>query len=88
MRWKPAGASFKATEPSFSDLREQADQQRRLNRGEPAIQGGSQGFGGGRGSRRAGNRAQGGKQDQGLYSDEMMVDAPPQNPRGPSRRHR
>ena len=73
MRWKPAGASFTSTEPSFSDLREQADRQRRLNRG----------VGGGR---RGGNRGQGGQQDHGLYSDEMMVDAPPQNPRTHNRR--
>ena len=110
MRWKPAGAansghgSFSA-EPSFNDLREQADRQRRLHRGaDPVIQDGTYGFGeqnsygsgGGRGNvrRGRGNRGQGSRgayqdtQDQRLYSDQMMVDAPSQDSRYRSRRHR
>lgn len=94
MRWKAVGAS---AEPSFNDLREQADQQRRRLRGaDPAIQDGTYGFNAQNSYRRGGraNRGQGGSdayqntQDQGLYSDEMMVDAPSQDSRYRSRRHR
>ncbi|GAQ06747.1 hypothetical protein ALT_4068 [Aspergillus lentulus] len=89
---------------SFSNLREQADRERRLNRkAEPTMQDGRYGFaegdgqlpsqddprGNGRYNRRnaRGNRAYGragrqtnqNTQETGLYSDQMMVDAPTQN---------
>lgn len=97
MRWKPVGATANSAVPSaqesFNGRREQTDQQRRLNRrADPTVQDGSYGFGaqndqtyGGRNSRRS--RAQGGRdtyqdaQDYGLYSDQMMVDAPSQDSR-------
>lgn len=87
---------------SFNDLRQQADEQRRLHRrADPAVQDGSFGFneqnklredrGRGYNNRRANGRQNyGGRRDNqdaqhGLYSDEMMVDAPPQNRRGRGR---
>lgn len=94
---------------SFNDLREQADQQRRLHRrADPSVQDWSYGFGeqnnqplgrDDRGKYRYNNRRQHGRhnayggrrgggheaQQTGLYSDEMMVDAP-QNGRNRGRR--
>ena len=107
MRWKPVGMTANSAVPSaqesFNGRREQADQQRRLNRrADPTVQDGSYGFGaqnnpthgrdGGRNSRRS--RAQGGRdtnqdaQDYGLYSDQMMVDAPSQGSRRRGKWHR
>ncbi|KAF9886693.1 hypothetical protein FE257_011207 [Aspergillus nanangensis] len=77
----------------FNNLREQADRERRLQRGvEPTAQGGNHGLGGSsQGSRRNNqrgnrNRNTGGSSnqqetEQGLYSDQMMTDAPAQNSR-------
>ncbi|KAH8432191.1 uncharacterized protein LDX57_009830 [Aspergillus melleus] len=114
MRMKPTGASrakrdlfsrstgsgSQHSQPSFNDLREQADRERRLHRGADAtVQNGNYGFGEqngdlfaqndtrstGRNNRRnfrGRNQGRGGRStnqdanDQGLYSDEMMVDAP------------
>ncbi|GFN19969.1 hypothetical protein AtubIFM55763_003344 [Aspergillus tubingensis] len=85
---------------SFSDLREQADRDRRSHRlADAAVQDGRWGFndqnqagqGPSRGNRRnrGGRKARGGAQntqETGLYSDEMMVDAPQQNQRNRGRR--
>lgn len=112
MRWKPVGVTSNSgrggfaapsAQESFNGRREQADQQRRLNRrADPTVQDGSYGFGaqndqtygrdGGRNNRRS--RAQGGRdayqdaQDYGLYSDQMMVDAPSQDSRRGGKWHR
>lgn len=104
-------SEFQPLQSTFDDLREQADQQRRLHRrADPAVQDGSYGFSDqnrplGRDDRsgysRYNNRRSNGRQNaygagqprggrqeaqSSLYSDEMMVDAPPQNPRNRGRR--
>lgn len=103
---RPTGSGSQFNQPSFNDLREQADRERRLHRGaEPTIQNGSYGFGeqngdlfaqndtrgAGRSNRRnLGARHQGrgrwntnqDANEQGLYSDQMMVDTPPSSKRG------
>ncbi|GKZ40460.1 hypothetical protein AbraIFM66951_000224 [Aspergillus brasiliensis] len=87
---------------SFSDLREQADRDRRSHRlADTAVQDGRWGFNdqnqtAGQGRTRGNNRRnRGGRnarvgaqntQETGLYSDEMMVDAPQQNQRNRGRR--
>ncbi|KAL5366680.1 S-adenosyl-L-methionine-dependent methyltransferase [Aspergillus floccosus] len=99
MRLKQAGPAGKPDlfdshvqpQSSFNNLREQADRERRLQRGEPVVQDGSYGFGEnkhavGRNNRRNRNRNAGANLnqqsgEQRLYSDEMMTDAPPQNPK-------
>lgn len=98
-----AWSQLDPVQSTFNDLREQADQQRRLQRrADPAVQDGSYGFseqnnpldrdnrgGNYRYNRRSnGRQPRGGRQDaqSGLYSDEMMVDAPPQNQRNRGRR--
>ncbi|KAL4889376.1 DUF185-domain-containing protein [Aspergillus ambiguus] len=98
MRLKQTGSAGKPDlfdsvpqpQSSFNNLREQADRERRLQRGEPIVQDGSYGFGEsqqayGRNNRRNRNRNPGNRNqqsgEQGLYSDEMMTDAPPQNPK-------
>lgn len=71
MKLKPVGAE---DQTSFDQHREQADRERRLRRAEPITQDGTYGF-----------SEQGSfYQPPGLYSDQMMVDAPAQNRR---RRH-
>lgn len=68
MKLKPTGSE---AHPSFDQHREQADRERRLRRAEPITQDGTYGF-----------SEQGSlKQPSGLYSDQMMVDAPAQNRR-------
>ncbi|KAL2012812.1 hypothetical protein VTN00DRAFT_337 [Thermoascus crustaceus] len=87
------------SQTSFNGLREQADRERRQNRrADPLVQDGSYGFGDGGNARynnrranghyngRGGNRASGNaKEEKGLYSDEMMIDAPAQDSRNKGR---
>lgn len=82
---------------SYDGFREQADRVRRENRkAEPQIQDGTYGFNEqdthynnrrrtGRGNNRGGRRQE---QEPGLYSDEMMVDAPTQGSRNKGRSFR
>ncbi|GAD95944.1 conserved hypothetical protein [Paecilomyces variotii No. 5] len=94
MQLKTTGGFNPPTEPrafsnqnSYEGFREQADRARRENRKADLIQDGTHGFNEQdtrrrrniRGNNRGGKR-QG--QDSGLYSDEMMVDAPAQGSRG------
>lgn len=77
MRWKPTGASSDYggynTQASFhNDLREHVDRQRRSRRAVPAIRDRSYEFGEG----------------SGLYSDQMMLDAPSQDTRSRGRYRR
>ncbi|KAL1967050.1 hypothetical protein VTN77DRAFT_3574 [Rasamsonia byssochlamydoides] len=89
----PRALSNQASQNSYDGLREQADRERRENRrADPQIQDGTCGFDepngqsrNGRGNARFARRENGpsrnGQQERGLYSDEMMVDAPAQGSR-------
>lgn len=82
-----APSNFKSSQPSYDVLREQADRQRRNRRTEPELQDGRYGFSNNRKALNNGRdrRAAGSKQKEpetGLYSDQMMVDAAPQQPSG------
>jgi hypothetical protein len=74
LEYKGAGSSFfnpPATN-NYDALRQQADRERRESKkAEPQVQDGRHGFGDAKGRRRRGDG-----QNKGLYSDEMMVDAP------------
>lgn len=94
MKLKTARGFNPPTEPrafsnqnSYDGFREQADRVRRENRkADPLIQ--DETFGrrrNGRGNNPGGRRQE---QDSGLYSDEMMVDAPAQGSRGRGRNFR
>ena len=66
---------------AFNELREQADRERRNRRADPAVQDGKYGFGA------QGDLLGATKQSSsGLYSDEMMVDAPSQKNQNRRRR--
>lgn len=71
MKLKAPGASTQLThsQKSFNDIREQANRDRTKRRSHGGVQDGSYGFGENENS------------DNGLYSDEMMLDAPQSNPR-------
>lgn len=87
---------------AFNGLREQADRERRERRAEPQVQDGRYGFDDRRDqapqrsqrndTRRTHNSRGGGSRradDQnGLYSDEMMIDEPNPAPQGRRRGHR
>jgi hypothetical protein len=72
MKLKPIGAetTLKTQSNSYSKLREQADRQRRTRNAEPNVQDGSYGF------NDQGDVQHNTTQSPGLYSDQMMVDAP------------
>ncbi|PWY74540.1 DUF185-domain-containing protein [Aspergillus sclerotioniger CBS 115572] len=104
---RPTKPTFQNPQSSFSDLREQADRDRRLHRSnDPSVQDGRWGFNnqnqafdqgpsrgnyrrrnnrGGRGGARGGGNVVQDTQETGLYSDEMMVDAPQPNQRNRAR---
>ena len=106
---RPTKPTFQNPQSSFSDLREQADRDRRLHRSaDPSVQDGRWGFNnqnqnfdqgpsrgnyrrrnnrGGRGGARGGGNVVQNAQETGLYSDEMMVDAPQPNQRNRGKRY-
>lgn len=75
LKLQPAGTQISTPNTSFNDLREQADRERRNRRAEPTLQDGRYGFDETGGALNS---------ETGLYSDEMMVDAPQQ--KGQTRR--
>ncbi|GLI78701.1 hypothetical protein PoHVEF18_007022 [Penicillium ochrochloron] len=78
LKLQPAGAQVSTSGTSFNDLREQADRERRNRRAEPVLQDGRYGFDETGGTLNS---------EAGLYSDEMMVDAPQQKNQN-RRKHR
>lgn len=66
----------------FNGLREQADRERRSRRVETNVQDGRYGFD------NQGDLLSKQTSKSGLYSDEMMVDAPPRHNQNRRRRHR
>ena len=71
----PTGTQISNPGTSFDELREQADRERRNRRADPVLQDGRYGFD---------ERAGAFNSETGLYSDEMMLDAPQQ--KGQNRR--
>ncbi|OOQ82368.1 hypothetical protein PEBR_39329 [Penicillium brasilianum] len=69
LKLQAAGTQIRTPSTSFNDLREQADRERRNRRAEPTLQDGRYGFDDTGGALVS---------EAGLYSDEMMVDAPQQ----------
>lgn len=70
MALQPAGSALSTAHNPYNDLRAQADRDRQKRRAEPDVQDGNYGFGNDGSIRRSR------KSSSGLYSDEMMVDAP------------
>jgi hypothetical protein len=76
-----------SNQSAYDGFREQADRERRENRrADPQVQDGTYGFGqsqtrgglgGGRSNKTRANRDQ---PTSGLYSDDLMIDAPPAQP--------
>lgn len=90
-----SGPAASLSHSPFDEYREQADRDRRQNRrADPEIQEGSYGFSDRARGNRPSNRSTNGRGDYrtiaetGLYSDQMMVDAPPQDTRHRGRRYR
>ncbi|KAJ5368460.1 uncharacterized protein N7496_008220 [Penicillium cataractarum] len=79
LKLQPAGTQISTPSTSFNDLREQADRERRNRRAEPVLQDGRYGF-----DEKGGNL----NSETGLYSDEMMVDAPQQKSQNRRRQRR
>ncbi|KAJ5176162.1 uncharacterized protein N7482_002039 [Penicillium canariense] len=69
MKLQPAGTQPTNKSNPFNELREQADHERRNRRAEPTLQDGRYGFG---------EQGDPLNPKSGLYSDEMIVDAPQQ----------
>ncbi|KAJ5133487.1 hypothetical protein N7448_001484 [Penicillium atrosanguineum] len=84
MTLKPIGAkaNLQPQANSYSQLREQADRQRRTRHSEPGVQDGSYGFNDNE------DVLSNKKKSPGFYSDQMMVDAPAQKNQQRRRRQR